>query len=332
MYTEREIKETPNVLKRLLNYDLSPSLLELIRKSSSAIFVGCGSSYHLSFTLSQLWRVFLKKPSYAFISSEIVTNMDVWNVGIERKNSLVIVFSRSGETTEAVYALKKFKNSGFKTVGVSCKENSELLKESDVPLFVPVKEHSVVMTSSFTGILFLFERIFYNVVGKDEKDLVEFSDFSINVLNESLEIFKEEKLENYEHFVFFGMAENWGISNESSLKMKEMALVFSESHSTLDYRHGPKALVSPRTMVILQTREDENNESIRRELEGLGAKVYEVGSGKDISIPSGHMRSDTFLRVIPAQVLALEVAKRKGINPDRPRNLERVVKINIGQF
>lgn len=214
---------------------------------------------------------------------------------------------------------------GFKTVGITIEENSKLSKESDIPLVFPIKEEAVVMTKSFNMILLSLMFMADRISGSSVSPYGELVEYSERFFDISWKAVEGIDLKRYEHFVFLGVAEFYGVSLESALKCMEMSLTFSEAYSTLEYRHGPKALVDGGTLIFVQkvAGMDEQEKRLKRELESLGATVLEIGEDGDIPL-SNDWRS-AFLRTIPAQILGYQKASSRGVSPDRPPHLEKTV-------
>ncbi len=327
--TEREIRGTPEILKLSLKVEVDLENLEkILNESDEILFLGCGSSYHLGTTLSHYVTRYLKRPTRVLIGSEAVTNLESNVIG--GKKYAIFSISRSGETTETIIGTEKLKNRGNPVISITCEPDSKLAELGDMKIVSPSREKSLVMTQSFSSILLILVKTFMRLSGLNTSNLEECIEHSEGILKESFELVEKVNLKRFKHFVFLGTGENWGLSNEAALKVKEMSISFAESHSTLDYRHGPKALTGEESLVFIQFTYDDREyaEKLGKELEEFGAGVLTVGPGGDIDVscalPKG---SDVFLRTIPFQVLALEISKLKGVNPDNPEKLTRVVKL-----
>ncbi len=326
--TEMEIRGTPEILLSSLEEKVDVDRLKgYIEDVDEILFLGCGSSYHLGTVLSHYVTRHLKKPTRTLIGSEALLSLNS-NI-LNDKKYLVVAISRSGETTETVLATEKLKEKN-PTVGMTCSTDSTLEGMVDMSIVSPSREESLVMTQSFSSLLLIFIKAVMEMINFDTSPLKKCVEDSRKVLEKSFEIFQGMDLSRFDHFVFRGTGENWGLSNEAALKVKEMSVSFAESHSALDYRHGPKALIGKSSLVLIQLTDEDRDHlrKLREELEGFGAKVVDVGPGGDVDLDCGLPRgSDAFLRTIPFQVLALEVAKTKGLNPDSPDKLTKVVKL-----
>lgn len=144
----------------------------------------------------------------------------------------------------------------------------------------------------------------------------------------------------FNKFIYLGMGAYYGLSLEASLKIKEMAYVWTESFGTLEFRHGPKSIVEPGTLVCLLVSEQARAYELKvaEEMQGYGAfvllltaekgpdtefadAVFETG-GKHLS---DEARSVLYLPAL--QYLGYYSALKRNVDPDSPRNLTQVVKI-----
>jgi glucosamine--fructose-6-phosphate aminotransferase (isomerizing) len=132
-----------------------------------------------------------------------------------------------------------------------------------------------------------------------------------------------------DRFYFLGSGVRYGMACEASLKMKEMSLSHSEPFYFLEFRHGPKSMVTPGTLVVglLSDAQRQPEQAVLDEMRGLGGRVLALGeSGADVAIQSGlsePARSGLYLLVL--QLLAYARARHKGLNPDQPTNLDAFV-------
>ncbi|PLV56921.1 SIS domain-containing protein [Thermotoga sp. SG1] len=324
--TLKEITDQKHELKTffenfVINFPSRDIFEEIERKlSDEVLFIGCGSSYNLALTLSRYFERVLKIRAKAFPAGEVAFEKIP-----EIKGKLAFLFSRTGNTTEVLLANNILRKMSCKTVGITIEEDSKLAKESDFPLVFPIEENAVVMTKSFNMILLSLMFMVDTISGLDVTSYRELVDYSEKFFDLSWKTIEAIDLKRYRHFVFLGMAEFHGISLESALKCIEMSLTFSEAYSTLEYRHGPKALVDENVLIFVQkvSGMDDQEKRLKEELESLGATVLEIGEDGDVPI-SNEWRS-AFLRTIPAQILGYQKAFSSGISPDRPPHLEKTV-------
>jgi glucosamine--fructose-6-phosphate aminotransferase (isomerizing) len=145
---------------------------------------------------------------------------------------------------------------------------------------------------------------------------------------------------NFSHFVFLGSGPFYGIACESMLKMKEMALVPSDAFHSLEFRHGPKSILS-RNVLVVQFLSDIAKAyeiDLLKEIKDLGGTTLLLCESTD-SYPE--MNTDYLLETgsrvndygrnvlyLPAiQLLAFYKALSKGIDVDTPKNLSHFVRL-----
>ncbi|TYB96418.1 MAG: SIS domain-containing protein [Kosmotoga sp.] len=337
MITENEILEQPSMFQKCISEykNLVSSVKEdLLRKKYSEIgFVGCGSSYYLAmglaFNIARLSKGRIKTKAYT--GSELAFDLNKINEG-----SLLIGISRSGESTETLYALKKTKSTtNATTIAVTCTPNSKLEEEADHSISMNfINEESIVMTKSFTSMAFIISVLFQDILDNGYLDYSEMIFNSSKIILDKMHNEIEIDIKNIDHFVFLGYDEYFAASMEGLIKVTEMSLSEVNSFPTLEFRHGPKSKVNDKTLsVILPNPVMLQKEiEIADELSKLGANVLIISPKKTnnfkyVAFPYGRDDfSDWFLRVIPLQLLGLKKAVSKGLNPDSPKNLGKVVK------
>jgi glucosamine--fructose-6-phosphate aminotransferase (isomerizing) len=136
------------------------------------------------------------------------------------------------------------------------------------------------------------------------------------------------------------MGSYYGLAQEACLKIKEMSCVWTESFGTMEFRHGPKSVVEPGTMVCLLLSETARDYEIKvaQEMKEYGAHVVIITADKGgdtgfadlVFETGGRALSDEARAVLYmplVQYIGYYTALREGRNPDSPRNLTQVVKI-----
>ncbi len=339
MITFEEINEQPDkfltVKKRFLSLVKSP--LELFKNGFSEInFVGCGTSYNLAMGLSmQFNRICSDKEirSNFYSGSEIAFGLKSMN-----EKAVVVGISRSGESTETVLAMKRCKEEGLKTIAITCEAESSLTKICDASVVLDfIKEESVVMTQSFSAMAFVGSALIRQILKPDKlKTYLEIiPKVAETVLIESRKLVRNLKMESYDHFVFLGYDEYYAASLEGVTKVMETSLCEVDAFQTLEYRHGPKSKVDEKTLACILSNSvlhDEEKE-VALEIEKLGGKSVNISNEKmedlfNVNVPYDlNDFGDWFVRVIPMQFIGVEKAVSEGLNPDNPKNLNKVVKL-----
>jgi glucosamine--fructose-6-phosphate aminotransferase (isomerizing) len=137
-----------------------------------------------------------------------------------------------------------------------------------------------------------------------------------------------------DRFYFLGSGPRYGLACEANLKMKEMTLTHSEPFHFFEFRHGPKSMVNESALVVGLVSEvhqfDEG--TVLKEMAALGGQTLSLSEhDADVTLNSGlpaAVRNVLYLPVL--QLLACHRAIAKGLDPDRPANLDMVVKLDLG--
>jgi glucosamine--fructose-6-phosphate aminotransferase (isomerizing) len=313
-------------------------LKDWIRKPwDEVIFTGCGSTYYLSLSAAAIWQ------SITGIRARAVPASEMWlfpEAVLTAGNKLLIAVSRSGETSETLHAVNKFEALDNKNwLAITCYGERELALCAPFRLLAErAQEQSVAQTRSFSS-MFLLSQFASGLAGEDIEYLT-----NLALIPNAFErlIHKYEPLANelaqndeLQHFVFLGSGVNYGLACEAMLKMKEMSLSVSESFHFLEYRHGPKSMVTPSTLVIGMLNDRARNQEMKvlEEMQDMGAIVLAIDDTVDdipadyvVEIKSGLNSLERGPLLLPVlQLLAYYRSMEKGLNPDRPKNLDAVV-------
>ncbi|HEY4721481.1 MAG TPA: SIS domain-containing protein, partial [Anaerolineae bacterium] len=140
-----------------------------------------------------------------------------------------------------------------------------------------------------------------------------------------------------DRFVFLGSGHNYGLACEAMLKMKEMSLSSSEAFHFMECRHGPKSVVAPGTLIVglMSDAARAHEAAVLAEMRDLGASVLALAESSDgltvdhvVEFKSGLDEcARSVLALPPLQLMAYHRAMSKGLDPDRPTNLEAVVRL-----
>lgn len=324
---EKEIKEQindlPKVFEYINNYLNNKGIPDFITNSEIIYFVGCGTSLYLSISGSRFWTYKTHMETKALPGGELLFTLDE-NIGdLKRLKRSAILISRSGESTEVIKAGEKLNKLNIPILGITLEPQSSLVKISDISIVLPIKEEAIVMTKSFSSILLTLELSSSYLKGENlniYKDLINETE---RIIKSAEEIAKENT--NYMHYVFLGLGMEEGIARESALKLEEMSLSKVESYSTFEYRHGPKSLLDSSSLVSIFEKGINEEKDLIKEIKTYGGNVITIG-GKGADLYISESTESLFLKAIWGQILGFNIARRKNINVDSPRNLSKVVK------
>ena len=302
------------------------------------LLIGCGSSYCIAAAAVQAFKGILQAPARAIPASELLLFPEQ-NLLSHSARILPILISRSGYTSEVLRAARLLRERKIPFLGISC-EHNELSALADITFQLPVDEKSTVMTGSFTSMLLTLQYIAAHCAGNLE--LIRCFDTLPGNVKQLLANYapsmEQLVLGNFEDFVFLGQGELFAIAQECAIKTTEASQSYVQSYHTLEFRHGPKSIVSSGVLTVLLISEAGYAEesAVALEIKKLGGAVVIVANNAaehliqsvDLSIVL-RLESPECIRavayVIWGQLLGVYLGLHKGLNPDQPHNLNRVV-------
>ena len=204
-------------------------------------------------------------------------------------------------------------------------------------VFPAAQEESVAQTRAFSSLYLATVALAAIWAGKEDlfAELSGLGEAGERVLDEAAGLATElGRNLDIDRFYFLGSGARYGLASELSLKMKEMTLSHSEPFHFMEFRHGPKSMVGPTTLVVgLLSRANFHQEAaVLQEMKELGGQVLSLGEDQaDVSFRSGlSQEASNVLYLLAGQVMAFERSIAKGLNPDLPHNLDTVVKLQLG--
>ncbi|MCY0898525.1 MAG: SIS domain-containing protein [Firmicutes bacterium] len=256
----------------------------------------------------------------------------------------VLLLSRSGTTTEVLWAVELAKARGLETWAVSCEPESPLMATCGGGWAVPAgHDHTVVMTRSFSALLLLLEKAL--AAGRPEVQealgrlvdragpLVEAAEALADTLTEPLP----------RRLYILGAGARWGIAREGALKAFEMANQNAYAYGPLEFRHGPWGSVTPEDLVVMLGQEAyrTHEQAVVRDLWGRTRRIVTVASAgwfREGGIPGERwvlpaVTHDEWwgpLAVVLLQWLGWHWAIKTGRDPDHPKDLTAVVELSDG--
>lgn len=235
--------------------DRKEELTTYLKKFQEAeiILTGCGTSYYMTLTGSNLYTKLTGEKAMGVPASEIVLFPD--SIFVKNKKYLLIPISRSGKTPETLSAtqyVKEVIKGG--TLLISCTEDSQMSKYTDLSITCPeAAEETKFMTKSFSSMLLGFQLLTAFKANnksftRDLTNLPEYGERLISKYQSTLEQFANNQDSNF--YIFLGHGPLYGIAAESMLKIKEMACTPAEAYHGMEFMHGPKYAVHNKTMII----------------------------------------------------------------------------------
>ena len=310
------------------------------RQRSEWLFIGCGSSYYIALAAAASWTALTGTPARAIPASELLLFPNLVLAGAT--DFAPVLISRSGRTSEVLRAAQVLNQKKIPTIAISCAPGQKLEELATTSILLPqADEHSTVMTRSFTSMLLALQYLAASLGGKTEfihalNALPEASEKVMETLPARVREFMDSH--RFSDYVFLGQGPYYGLACESMLKLMEMSCSYAQCFHHLEFRHGPKSIVSPETLItflLSETGYDAERE-VLEEIKGLGATTLVIANRIDARARATadfviELDCDLpeYARLAPyvfaGQLMGLNAGLRKGLDPDRPRNLSRVV-------
>lgn len=335
-YMLKEIMEEPVVLEKTLKpfIDNFDNIFDVSGYEEIHI-VACGSAMYAG----MIGKSLIEENANIRVLCEVASEYRYKKVLYDRK-TLVIVISQSGETADTIAAMRKAKENGALTLAIVNVKGSTIARESDRQIFIEAgPEIAVATTKAYILQVAVMALLACRVAGK--KDIVDELKRLPRLLKEVvdkrdtyLEIAK--KISDREDIFFIGRKIDYAISLEGSLKLKEVSYIHSEAYQAGELKHGTISLIDKGTPVFAIVTEDDIREKTISnicEVKARGAMIIVVSNEEGfesdylIKVP----RVSEFLQpilVVPClQLIAYEVAKIRGCDIDKPKNLAKSVTV-----
>ena len=354
----KEIHEQPKgiqeTLVRRLNEDGAINLdgismtKEDIENFDKVYIVACGTAYHAGL----VGKLVIEKMARVPVEVDIASEFRYRDPFVDEK-TLFIAISQSGETLDTLAALREAKRKGARILSVVNVVGSSVARESDDVFYTWAgPEIAVASTKAYTTQLicmYLIGLYMGSTKGTIEKDYYTQVLEELKLLPEKVEkLFGEEdqiaalarKYHRKDQVFYVGRGLDSGVSYEGSLKLKEISYINSFAIAAGELKHGTIALMEEETLVFALATQDflyEKMVSNVEEIKARGARVVAIAkegrteieqvADEVIYIPPCMDEVSPVLAVIPLQIFAYYVAKERGCNIDKPKNLAKSVTV-----
>ncbi len=348
----KEIHEQPEALKNTLNgiihfnqpvqfvgFTLDKDYLKSLKH---IYIVACGTAMHAGL----VGKLAIEKLCRIPVTVEVASEFRYCDPIIDQ-NTLCIFISQSGETADTIAALKLAHEKGAKTIAISNVFESSITREADHTLYTHAgPEIAVASTKAYisqVGLIVAFAIYMSEVLEisgslSDElkKSLIELPNLIETVISHE-DQYKTiaQKLVNETDLFYIGRGNDYHIAMEGSLKLKEISYIHSEAYPAGELKHGPIALIDKGTFVfgiITDPNIAEKTLSNLEEVRSRGAIIILITNQNIkvehvVNIPNINSIISPILAIIPLQFIAYFIAKEKGLDVDKPRNLAKSVTV-----
>lgn len=318
-----------------------------LRRINRIVIVSCGTSYHSGLIGEYLLEEISGIPTEVEMASEFR-----YRKPIVDQRTMVVAISQSGETADTLAAIREAKSQGALTIGIVNVVGSTISRETDAGIYCHAgPEVSVASTKAFTSQLAILSllavylgqdrRLAPKAAARIVKSLAMISKQMEVVLEQAKQIKKLAKRYAKEsHYLYLGRKYNFPNALEGALKIKEIAYVPAQGYPTGEMKHGPIALIEPKSFVIMLIPDDSvytKNMSGMEEILARGGSVLAIASEGDqtihtkathvLTIPKTLEMLTPVLSALPLQLFAYFVATERGYDIDQPRNLAKSVTV-----
>jgi glucosamine--fructose-6-phosphate aminotransferase (isomerizing) len=312
------------------------------------IIIACGTSWHAGLEAKYFFEDLARVP----VSVEYASEFRYRNPVIY-ENDLVIAISQSGETADTLAALHLAKEKGATVFGVCNVVGSTIPRLTDAGVYTHAgPEIGVASTKAFTAQITVLLLMCLWLAGekgtigdKEMKSILTELEGIPKKVEEALlldeeikkiaEIFKDMK-----NFIYLGRGYGFPLALEGALKLKEISYIHAEGYPAAEMKHGPIALVDENMPVVFIANHGPSYEKVISNMMEVKARkgkiiaiitkgdenakkiadyVFEIPETSDLMMP--------FVASIPIQLLAYHIARLRGCDIDKPRNLAKSVTV-----
>ena len=357
-YMSKEIHEQPHAIAQTLlgrlTADGATEIEELqiapdvLAAYSRLLFLGCGSSYHAALVGRQSVETWARVHADAEISSEFRYRHSV--VGPE---TLVVAVSQSGETVDSLHAIREARRRGAAVITVSNVVDSVMARESDGVCYTHAgPEIGVASTKCHIAQLALLQVLALHLArargtidGAEERSVAD-GLASMPALVARAVARSDEYMDVARRFAavddvyFLGRRSGLPIAMEGALKLKELAYVRAEAYPAGEMKHGPISLIEPGVVVVVVATRSGLWEKVMANVEEMRARgativaIADEGDGETaglvdavLEVPPTLELLTPIVAAVSTQCFAYAIARARGNEVDRPRNLAKVVTV-----
>jgi glucosamine--fructose-6-phosphate aminotransferase (isomerizing) len=344
----KEIHEQPKVIRDTIAGYISAGepAAELAGDGgamSDMLILACGTSYHASLVGKYVIEKLVDIPVRVELADEFVYS------GQAAAGPRAIIISQSGETLDALKAIKKLKEQGCRVITITNVVGSTATRIADRTIYTRAgPEISVAATKTFMAQLIAlywlalpYAKVDINKLDSLVMELRQLPARVQQVLDGEEAIADcARKLSGYENVFFIGKGINYPVAMEGALKLKEISYIHAEGYAAGELKHGPFALLGEKTPVVAIIAPDNTHEPIITSIKEVKARrspVLAVVSEGDetmagladliVTVPRLDPLFLPVVNSVVVQLLAYFVARERGCPIDFPRNLAKSVTV-----
>ena len=321
---------------------------EEIENFNKVYIVACGTAYHAGL----IGKTVIEKLAGISVEVDVASEFRYRDPFVD-ENTLFIAISQSGETLDTLAALREAKRKGARILSVVNVVGSSVARESDDVFYtLAVPEISVASTKAYTTHLvcmYLIGLYMGRAKGSLEDSVYRtYIEELLTVPEKIEEVLKQErqiadlakKYYKRDNIFFIGRGMDAAVSYEGSLKLKEISYINSFAIAAGELKHGTIALIEDGTLVVSIAAQDRLFEKMLsniQEVKARGADILALAKESNtaverqaddvIYIPECMDEITPLISIVPLQILAYYIAKQRGCDIDKPKNLAKSVTV-----
>jgi glutamine---fructose-6-phosphate transaminase (isomerizing) len=322
---------------------------ELLRNVRRIVMVACGTSYHAGLIGRYAIEEWSRVPVDVEIASEYRYRNPVVGPG-----DLVVGISQSGETADTLAAMRTARERGAKVLALTNIMGSQATRDADGVLYTRAGlEIGVAATKTFVSQVaacYLLALRLAELRGTLAPEVLTETITELKHLPHLIALMLEHGIENIERialahhradfFLYLGRHVGLPVALEGALKLKEISYIATDAYAAGEMKHGPIALLDQSTPVVVIATDSPVLEKVISNIEEVrarGARVIAVATEDDrrldghadeiIPIPATNWMLAPLLAVVPLQLLAYYIARKRELSVDQPRNLAKTVTV-----
>jgi glucosamine--fructose-6-phosphate aminotransferase (isomerizing) len=341
---DRTVREDGVDLAEEASFDES-----LLADIDRIVVVACGTSYHAGLIGAYALERWARMPIGVDIASEYRYRDPVLS-----SRDLVVGITQSGETADTLAAMRLARERGAKVLAITNIMGSQATRDADGVLYTRAGlEVSVAATKTFVcqvAMMYLLALRLAELRGTldaverrrlvtDLKQLPSSVDAALAAAEGPVTAAADAHFDK-DFFLYIGRHVGVAAALEGALKLKEISYIYTDAYAAGEMKHGPIALLDESTPVVAVATDSpilEKMVSNMQEVRARGAHVIAIASDGNttigehasevIRVPAIDWMLQPLLAVIPLQLLAYRIARKRGLNVDQPRNLAKTVTV-----
>jgi len=318
-----------------------------LRSIDRIVIAASGTSWHAALVGEYLIEELAQIP----VEVEFAHEFCYRNCPLE-KNTVLLVISQSGETADTLAALREAKRRGHRALAIINVVGSTIARESDGGIYMHAgPEIGVASTKAFVSTLTILSLLavhlgrLRNLSARRALEIMH----ALEAVPKQLEsilaqnnAFKKlaKKYAKADDFFFLSRGYTFPIALEGALKLKEISYIHAEGYSAAEMKHGPIALIDPKTPTVFLVPQDSMYDKTMANLAMIRARkgpIIALATEGDKQI--GKVANDVIylpkaleliypiLAAVPLQLFAYHIAVARGCDVDKPRNLAKSVTV-----